>query len=266
MAKTGILESNLCPAALQSTMLSQRSHQLKHLTLLSVLLTSPLLTHCTGQSLESTKQVSDRGDALVIWWEQGYYTQEDESIESAVKKWEAETGHTVQLSFIDQDTILKETENALQAGNPPDLMYSHRSEETSNPQWAKAGLLADLSEIVEPLRADYSPTAMQAVSLYNGEPKANSIYAVPLNQETIHIHYSKTLLENAGFSESDIPTTWDEFWQFWQTAQDNLRSQGDTTTYGLGLPMSAEGHDTYNAFEHVLEAYDVQLLDDQGNL
>ena len=30
--------------------------------------------------------------------------------------------------------------------------------------------------------------------------------------------------------------------------------------------MSSEAHDTYNTFEHVLEAYDVQLLDAQGNL
>jgi len=264
ITSTGIIGRYV--SILLSTMSILKTRPVKNFTFLGVLLASSLFASCSGQVLESTAEASDRGEALVIWWEQGYYTQEDEAIESAVEKWEQETGHTVQLSFIDQDTILKETENALNAGNPPDLMYSHRVEETLTPQWAKAGLLADVSDIVEPLSAAYSPTALQAVSLYNEKSKATSIYAVPLNQETVHIHYSKTLLEKAGLSEADIPTEWEAFWSFWQTAQDNLRAQGDRATYALGLPMSSEGPDTYNTFEQVLEAYDVQLLDDQGNL
>lgn len=233
---------------------------------LGLLLMGSLLSSCIKQTLESTASATISDDALVIWWEQGYYTQEDEAIETAIEKWQQETGHQVQLSFIDQDTILKETENALKQGNPPDLMYSHRTEETLAPQWAKAGLLADMSEVVDPLKSLYSPAAIESVSLHNSKTEQYATYAVPLNQETVHIHYSKTLLEEAGLSPANIPTEWNDFWRFWQQAQDNLRSQGDTTTYALGLPMSSEGHDTYNAFGQILEAYDIHLLDEQGNL
>lgn len=233
---------------------------------LGFLLMGALLSSCSKQTLESTTSAAISDGSLVIWWEQGYYTQEDEAIETAIEKWQQETGHQVQLSFIDQDTILKETENALKTGMPPDLMYSHRTEETLAPQWAKAGLLADMSEVVDPLKSLYSPAATKSVSLYNGKTEQYATYAVPLNQETVHIHYSKTLLEKAGLSPADIPTDWTDFWAFWQQAQDNLRRQGDTSTYALGLPMSSEGHDTYNAFGQILEAYDIRLLDDQGNL
>lgn len=233
---------------------------------LGVLFSIPLITNCAGQKMESTETATRDSDALIIWWEQGYYTQEDEAIEIAIEKWQKETGNQVQLSFIDQDTILKETENALKAGSPPDLLYSHRTEETLTPLWAKEGKLADVSEVVVSLQETYSPEALDSVVLYNEKQQQYSTYAVPLDQKTVYIHYSKVLLDKAGLSEADIPKDWDAFWSFWKQAQDNLRAQGDTATYGLGLPMSSEGHDTYNAFEQVLEAYDINILDKEGNL
>ena len=234
---------------------------------LGLAFSSLMLTGCSRSTLESTSTALTNGDdTLTVWWEQGYYAQEDEAIAAAIKKWQAETGNKVELSFIDQDTILKETQNALSAGNPPALMYSHRTEETLSSLWAKEGKLADVSDVVEPLESLYSPAALKSASLYNAQADGTSIYAVPLNQKTTHLHYSKTLLKKAGLKETDIPTEWSAFWDFWKQAQDNLRAQGDTETYGLGLPMSSEGHDTYNTFEQVLEAYDVQLLDESGTL
>ncbi|MEM9539393.1 MAG: ABC transporter substrate-binding protein [Cyanobacteria bacterium P01_E01_bin.42] len=235
----------------------------------SVLLLSFLLVNCGGNS-ESTldRPASPRSsnDALTIWWAQGYYSQEDEALQTIADEWQQETGNKVELSFISHDDILKDTENALKAGNPPDLVYSTRVDEQLIPRWAWNGQLADVSDAIAPLKEVYSPAALQSVYLYNNAAKTRSSYAVPLQQRTVHIHYWRDLLAEAGLSEEDIPREWDEFWQFWQQAQDNLRRQGREEIYGLGLPLSSQAGDTYSVFEQILEAYDVELLDEQGNL
>ncbi|MEM9220503.1 MAG: ABC transporter substrate-binding protein [Cyanobacteria bacterium P01_F01_bin.150] len=239
---------------------------LHYLTALGLLLAMPLLTNCSRQTLESTQTVSKVNDTLVIWWEQGYHHQEDEAIQSAVETWQQETGHQVELLLIGQDVMIKKIENALKLGTPPDIFYFNRGAETTILPWARDGLLADVSEVVEPLKDIYSSEALKSSSLFNRTTQKYSTYAVPLNQRSVHVHYSKPLLEKAGLSKADIPTEWDAFWTFWQQAQDTLRDQGDAVTYGLGLTMSSESHDTYSTFEQILEAYDIQLFDENGNL
>jgi multiple sugar transport system substrate-binding protein len=36
-----------------------------------------------------------------------------------------------------------------------------------------------------------------------------------MKQQTMHIQYWKDMLAEAGFKESDIPTTWKAYWDFW---------------------------------------------------
>ena len=211
---------------------------------------------------------SDGGDAanVTIWWTKGFYFQEDEALEQLIQAWEAETGYQVELTLISQDDILKEAENALEQGEPPDLFFSNAAEEMLIPRWAWQGQLRDVTAIVAPLERRYSPAAFKSASLYNAQTNARSIYAVPVLQRTVHVHYWRDLLAEAGFSDADIPTEWDAFWHFWQDVQTQLRSPGNAAIYGLGLPMSSEASDTYSAFEQVLEAYDVELLDTTGQL
>ena len=109
----------------------------------------------------------------------------------------------------------------------------------------------------------YLVTALEAACLYNNVEKKRSYYAVPLHQATIHIFYWRDLLQPIG--HDNIPHEWNAFWEFWKQAQNKLRSQ-QTEIYGLGLPMSIGASDTYYVFEQILEAYNVQILDAQGQL
>lgn len=47
---------------------------------------------------------------------------------------------------------------------------------------------------------------------------------------------------------------------------DTLRTQHHQKIYGLGFPISARAGDTYEVFEQILEAYDVQILNSRGQL
>ncbi|MEH2288637.1 hypothetical protein [Nostoc sp.] len=91
-----------------------------------------------------------------------------------------------------------------------------------------------------------------------------------MSQATIHIFYWRDLLKQIGRQESDIPKDWDSFWEFWKQIQDDLRTKQipnkKQNIYGLGFTFGMSHADTYYLFEHILEAYDVQILDSKGKL
>ncbi|NEO83124.1 MAG: carbohydrate ABC transporter substrate-binding protein [Spirulina sp. SIO3F2] len=234
-----------------------------------ILLTLAVLwAGCTSNTSELNIETprSSPEDKLTIWWNQSHYPQEDEAIQQLVEDWAAKTDTTAELIIVGQDDILKKIELARQSGDVPDVFFSNQADAGHIPRWAWDGLLLDLSDVVKPQQEIFSPAALQAVTLYNQVEQTRSVYAVPIQQQTIHLHYWRDLLSEAGFTAADIPSEWDAFWDFWQQAQAQLRAQGQTDLYALGLPMSVESIDTYLIFEQILEAHDVELMDENGNL
>ena len=155
----------------------------------------------------------------------------------------------------------------IHAGNPPDIMMSYGAERALNPHLAWEGKLADVTDVIEPVKNLYPEYALQAVNYYNNAAKKRSYYAVPINQATVHIFYWRNLLKQIDRSESDISKDWDGFWEFWKKVQNDLRTKKQKQhIYGLGFPFSTGASDTYIFFEHILEAYDVQILDFRGKL
>lgn len=227
---------------------------------------STLTAACTAQGPTRTQPgAKSTSETLEIWWTKGLILTEDEAIQKIVKDWQEESHISINLSFHKQDDILQKLERAYQAGNPPDILYAYKGDLALNPRFAWQGKLADISEIVEPAKAAYVPKALEAVSFYNNVEKKRSYYALPLSQEATYIFYLRDLMAQAGLDDRAIPKNWDAFWNFWKTAQDALRPN-HPDLYGLGIPTSARNSDTYVFFEHVLQAYNVQLLDAQGNL
>jgi multiple sugar transport system substrate-binding protein len=235
----------------------------------AVFVLSLIIVSCTASRSPnlSEQAASSSGNAvLTVWWDKGYILEEDEALQQVIQAWEQHSGKQAELSFYTADEIDQKTLRAIQAGDPPDVLFSSRAE---YPLLAWEGKLADVSEVIEPVANLYSSAALQSAQLYNNLEKKQSYYAVPLHQAAIHIFYWKDLVEQAGYGPDDIPSDWDGFWTFWQTVQDRLRSQSSSESeelYGLGLPFSIGASDTYEIFEQILEAYDVQILDEQGQL
>lgn len=231
------------------------------------LVLSLLIIACSNMVESDSTLVADtptENSGLTIFWNKGFVLEEDEAVEQLVRDWEAKSGVDVRLSFYNTSEIAPTTLRAIQAGTPPDILFASISVYPIS-EWK--GKLADVSDVVKSAEDLYLPNALQAAKVYgdrNGEPR---YYTTPLNQATTHIFYWKDLLAQAGYSPADIPRDWNGFWEFWKTVQDTLRSQpGLDQIYGIGLPLSGGSSDTYRIFEHVLEAYDVQILDAQGRL
>jgi len=111
-------------------------------------------------------------------------------------------------------------------------------------------VLEDVSDVVDEIKGNLLPTAMQAVTLENGKTGKRSIYAIPVAQQVEHIHVWKSMVEQAGLSLNDVPKTWNEWWDWWcTTAQPAVRkATGDRQKYGVGQPMSSSASDTIFAY------------------
>ena len=209
---------------------------------------------------------SNETNVLQIWWDKGYNPEEDRALQKLVQKWEQDTGNQVQISFYTLDKRSEQPQRFLQKGSVPDIFMSFKAESTLNPTLAWKGKLVDVSDVIQPIVKAYEPEALATSYYYNDIDKKYSYYAVPIHRAALHIYYWKDLLAKTGRTVADIPQDWDNFWQFWLDVAADLETKHQQTIYPIGLPMSVEAGDTYQAFEHILEAYNVKLVDAQGNL
>ena len=219
----------------------------------------------SAETAFSVEQAANTKDPLIILWDKGYVAEEDEAIEKVVADWTATSGIPVDLSFYNSAEIAPKTLRSTKAGQPPDVLFAAKSVYPVS-EWE--GQLADVTEVVLPLADSYYQTARQSATVFGSQhhsARKDRYYAVPLNQSTTHIYYWKDLLAKAGYTPEDIPTDWDAFWLFWQTVQDKL-AVANLDIKGIGLPYSVDASDTYHIFEHVLSAYNIEVIDARGNL
>jgi multiple sugar transport system substrate-binding protein len=64
-----------------------------------------------------------RAADLVVWWEKGFYAEEDEAVAEIIAAFEQETGKEVELIQPDQYEVNDKARAALAAGQPPDFLY-----------------------------------------------------------------------------------------------------------------------------------------------
>ena len=206
-------------------------------------------------------------EKLVVWWVKGFYKSEDDALYEAIKKYEAKSGIKVELSqYAVQDGIPK-TVSALDAGTPPDVAYIDVFDFQVTGKWAYEGKLEDLSDVLAPMKSQFLPGALETTYLYNDKTKKRAYYAFPLKQQTMHIQYWKDMLKEAGFSESDIPGTWKEYWTFWcDKVQAGYRKNTGKRGFSTGFPMGVDSSDSYYSFLTFMDGYNVKLVDDNGKV
>ena len=206
-------------------------------------------------------------EKLTVWWVKGFYKSEDEALFAAVKKFEQKTGVTVELSQYAVQDMMPKTVSALDAGTPPDVAYADVYDFQAAGKWAFDGKLEDISDVITPLKDRFAPNTVETAYLYNDKIKKKAYYAFPLKQQTMHIQYWSDMLEAAGFKESDIPTTWKDYWTFWcESVQAGYRKKSGTRVYGIGQPMGVDSSDAFYSFLTFMDAYNVKLVDDDGKL
>jgi multiple sugar transport system substrate-binding protein len=195
------------------------------------------------------------GKTITVWWNQGFYPAEDEAFHNLIASWEKTSGNTVNLTLLPGQALNEKTISAITSGLVPDLIYADNAPAQIVPQNAWHDKLVDLSDVVQTQKAEFSATALQSAQFYNEVKKQRGTYGVPFKGSTLNIPVWKSLIEKAGYKESDLPKTWDAFMDFFQPVQEKLRAKHMRHTYGLGFTLSTTGDDPNNTFNQFLVAY-----------
>jgi multiple sugar transport system substrate-binding protein len=208
-----------------------------------------------------------RGADLTVWWEKGYYLQEDEALHETVAAFEQTSGKQVELGFYPQAELPDKLVAALEAGRPPDLTFGFWLD-TYIPKWALEDRLVDLSEAVGHFSDLFDRAQLDRATLLNAKTGQRALYGLPMGQIMDHVHVWKSLLERAGFSLDDIPKEWDAFWSFWcdRVQPAVRRASGRDDIWGIGLAMSAGAADTQDQFRQFVHAYDADYVTRDGRL
>jgi len=206
-------------------------------------------------------------EKLTVWWVKGFYKSEDDALFEAIKKYEAKSGVKVELSQYPVQDMIPKTVAALDSGSPPDVAYADVYDFQVTGKWAFDGKLEDVSDIITPMKDKFLKNTIETTYLYNDKTKKKAYYAFPMKQQTMHIQYWKDMLADAGYKESDIPTGWKAYWDFWcDKVQPAHRSKTGKRTYAVGQPMGVDSSDSFYSFLTFMDAYNVKLVDDNGKL
>jgi multiple sugar transport system substrate-binding protein len=207
-------------------------------------------------------------ETLTVWWNKGYYKNEDDALYNAIKKFEAKHPKVkVELSLYAPQEMIPKSVAALDAGNPPDVAYGDVYDFQVTAKWAYDGKLEDLSTLIDPIRTKFEPAALSTTFLYNNATQSRAYYAFPIKQQTMHIQYWKDMLGDAGFKEADIPKDWKGYWNFWcEKVQPAYRQKSGNRTFGTGFPMGVDSSDSFFSFLTFMDAYNVKLVNDSGKL
>jgi multiple sugar transport system substrate-binding protein len=207
-----------------------------------------------------------RAADLVVWWEQGFYPQEDGAVKEIVAAFEQESSKELELVLHEQAKFPDAIEAALEAGQPPDFAFGIFIGNYIG-QWAFEDRLVNLSDAVGHFSDLFDPDALSAATRLNGSTGQRALYALPMGRTTNHVHAWKSLLEQAGFTLQDIPKEWDAFWSFWcnQVQPAVRRATGRDDIWGVGLSMGETGDTQYQFFQF-LAAYDADYVTRDGRL
>jgi multiple sugar transport system substrate-binding protein len=191
-----------------------------------------------------------------VWWTQGFVPEEDAALHAMVADYQKQSGNTINLSIIPFAPLMQKIVSALTSGDVPDVMSHDIQDANVIPQNAWKDKLVDLSDIVDPLKSQFSPTAYLGSRYYNSVTKTSGAYQAPYKTATLPFHIWGSLVEKAGLKVSAAPKTWDAFWDYFKPVQAKLRSQGQRAVYSLGLQCTTAGPaDGNNLFNYFLAAY-----------
>ena len=208
-----------------------------------------------------------RAADLVVWWQKGFYAQEDKAVAEIIAAFEQKTGKPVELAFYPPAELPDKIVAALDAGRPPDFAYGGWLD-TYIPRWALEDRLVDLSEAVGSFSNMFDADQLDRALLRNAKTGQRALYGLPIGQIMNNVHVWTSLLERAGFSLDDIPKEWEAFWSFWcdQVQPAVRRATGRDDIWGVGLAMSVETTDTPDQFFQFLRAYDADYVTRDGKL
>ena len=118
---------------------------------------------------------------LVVWWDEGYYAQEDEAIREILAAFEQETGKEGELVFHPDTEFADKLVPAVEAGRPPDFAWGTRIN-SYYAEWALNDRLVDLTDTVGIFSSLFDPDALAWWALPSANTGQKTMYALPVGQ------------------------------------------------------------------------------------
>jgi multiple sugar transport system substrate-binding protein len=204
---------------------------------------------------------------LVVWWEKGYYAQEDEAVREIVGAFEQKSGKQLELVQPTESELPGKIVASFEADTPPDFVFGVLLQDYIGP-WAADDRLADLSEVVGGFSDLFDPDSLAWVTWRDPTTGHAAMYGLPIGREINHVHVWRSLLEQAGFTAADIPREWEAFWSFWcdQVQPAVRRATGREDIWGVALPMAVRAGDTDLQFFQFMAAFDADYVSRDGKL
>jgi len=208
---------------------------------------------------------------LTVWWDRSYYKEEDEAVLRIAEDFQKTRNVDVDVSFTIQEDSRDKIITALNARRGPDVAYSFYNDWEIMPRYAWDGQLVDTTDLINELRPRYFEKFLPVAYCWDNKAKKRAYYGVPIQVQTIQIHYWRDLVKEAGLPDDPdkIPMKWNEYWAFWKKAQDHLRTKNPTKyakVYGIGMTESATSTDTIWNFEMALLSHGGQVFSDDGKV
>jgi multiple sugar transport system substrate-binding protein len=194
----------------------------------------------------------------IVWWIQGFAQEEDIAFKKLVDDYQKVSGNTIDYTISPYAPMREKTISAITSGSVPDLFQNSPVEMSAI--WAWSDKLVDVSDVIETQKAEYSESALLSANNYNSITKRRNYYLVPYQTASLPNHIWRSLVEKAGYTMTDIPKTWDAYYDFFKGVQKKLRDQGMRNVYGLGFQLTSQGNDPNNFFNYFLIAYGGQNL------
>jgi multiple sugar transport system substrate-binding protein len=212
-----------------------------------------------------------QAEKLTVWWDRSYYKEEDEALLKIAEDFRKTRNVDVDISFTIQEDSRDKIISALTARRGPDVAYSYYNDWEAMPRFAWEGQLVETTDIISELKPRYIEKFLPVAYCWDNKAKKRAYYGVPIEVQTIQVHYWRDLVKEAGLPDdpAKIPMKWDEYWAFWKKAQDNLRKKDPVRyakVYGIGMTESATATDTIWNFEMALLSYGGQVFSDEGKV
>jgi multiple sugar transport system substrate-binding protein len=208
---------------------------------------------------------------LVVWWNKGYYPEEDAAMQKIAREFEAAAKVSLDLSFTAQEDLLKKIQAGFIARRMPDVAFCFFNDWQVIPKYSWDDRLVDCSDVVDQLKARYNAKMLPVAYAFNNKTKKRAYYGVPIEAQTMHIHYWRDLMKEAGLEDdpAKLPMKWDAYWDQFKKAQDALRKKDASKygkLYGIGMTESTRASDTLYNFEMALLSFGGETMDEKGEV
>jgi multiple sugar transport system substrate-binding protein len=188
-----------------------------------------------------------------VWWVQGFAEEEDLAFKKIVADYEKTSGNTIDYSIIPYAPMRQKIVSAVTSGKVPDLFQNTPTEIIA--LWAWDDKFVDVSDVIATQKEEFTETALLTAYCYNNVKKQRSYYGVPYTTAAQTNHVWHSLVEKAGYQITDLPKTWDAYYDFFKDVQKKLAAQGSRHVYAIGFQLNSTGNDSNALFNSFLNAY-----------